>query len=305
MSKSLLIQMTIPVPTQKIVSVPSLLFGRWLPTKEEDFIHVNDGDLSLKLWWDTSCTHWPEKDASELSGCVNVPVHSIKADVHINEVSDDLMVFLIEAGKEGKYLPDSSLKQQSEELGQRVHRFVLSHFNRLVSYVSAQKGQFWLEEYPIVSDAMSSDFARFSATLTVDASVCHFRPTDVHRLTITLMDESRYLREADWPKAKDFVKSAERTSLVLQLLASAESFARMDHRRAALVEAVTALEVAISEFAKSPKAQEAFGSVLAERFDTPSLKSQVEHLGLSGGVRYLLAVIFSPERLPTNLLRAC
>jgi len=109
----------------------------------------------------------------------------------------------------------------------------------------------------------------------------------------------------DWLNAKCFVQSSSRTSLVLQLLASAESFAGTDHRRAALVEAVTALEVAISEFSKSPKAQEAFGSLLAERFDTPSLKTQVEHLGLSGGVRYLLAVILSPEQLPTHLLRSC
>src|SRR5262249_10641069 len=95
------------------------------------------------------------------------------------------------------------------------------------------------------------------------------------------------------------------SSLVLQLLASAEAFAGMDHRRAALVEAVTALEVAIASFAKRPKAQEAFGPVLADRFDTPSLKTQVEHVGLSGGVRYLLAVIFRPEQLPTDLLRSC
>ena len=48
MSKNLLIRMTIPVQAQRIVSVPSLLFGRWLPTKEEDCIVVDDSNLSPK-----------------------------------------------------------------------------------------------------------------------------------------------------------------------------------------------------------------------------------------------------------------
>jgi hypothetical protein len=68
---------------------------------------------------------------------------------------------------------------------------------------------------------------------------------------------------------------------------------------------VTALEVAIVDFAKRPKAQEAFGPLLAERLATPSLKAQVEHCGLSGSVRYLLPVIFSPDKLPTQLLKTC
>jgi hypothetical protein len=298
--------MTIPVQAQRIVSVARLLFGRWLPTKEEDFIVVDDGELSLKLWWEMSCTHWAEKDASELPGCLNVPVHLVKADVLAKGVPDELAEYLVQSGNKGAFLPDSPLKQQSVALGKRVHGLALTYFNRLVAYVRTHLGQYWLEEYPIDSDRIASDFAGFNAMLKVDASDwCRFRPTDEHRMTITMMDESRYIREPDWPRAKEFVKSLQRTSLVLELLSNAELFAGTDHRRAALVEAVTGLEVAISDFAKRPKAQEAFGPLLAERLDTPSLKAQVNHLGLSGSIRYLLPVIFPQQKLPTDLLRGC
>jgi hypothetical protein len=226
--------------------------------------------------------------------------------VTVKNVPDELAEFLVQSGKKGEFLPQSPLKQQSVALGKKVHAFALTYFNRFISYARTQKGQYWLEEYPIDPDRMASDFAVFKAQLQVEPSDwCRFRPTDEQRITVTMMEEARYIRESDWPGTKDFVKTSSRTWLVLQLLASAEWFAGMDHRRAALVEAVTALEVAIADFAKRPKAQEAFGPVLAERFDTPSLKAQVDHLGLSGAIRYLLAVIFPPDRLPTALLRDC
>jgi hypothetical protein len=72
-----------------------------------------------------------------------------------------------------------------------------------------------------------------------------------------------------------------------------------------LVDAVTALEVAISDFAKSPLPDRAFGRTLADRMAVGSLKAQVEHMGVSGTIRYLFPVIFPDDAVPGDLLKAC
>jgi hypothetical protein len=54
---------------------------------------------------------------------------------------------------------------------------------------------------------------------------------------------------------KEYVRSLKRPPLVRQLLAGAEALVEQGHGRAALTEAVTALEVAIHEFAKSQESK--------------------------------------------------
>jgi hypothetical protein len=298
--------MTIPIQAQRIVSVPSLLFARWLPIKEDDMIVVEDAGLTLRLWCDMSCTSWSEKDATELPSCANVPVHAVKVEVQVKEVSDELAAFLVDSGRKASFPPESALKEQSIALGERVHQFALTYFNRLIAYARTNKGQYWLEEYPINAGRMSSDFAQFHAELKVDSlDWCRFRPTDRHHMKVILMDESRYVQEADWPQFTAFVKSKRRPSLVPQLLASAETLAGIDHRRAALVEAVAALEVAVAEFGRAPRADHAFGPTLGKRMRLESLESQIKHLGLSATIKYLFPVMFNEEQLPTAVLQGC
>ena len=88
-------------------------------------------------------------------------------------------------------------------------------------------------------------------------------------------------------------------------MASAEELAGIAHRRASLVEAVTALEVAVAAFARMPDAQTAFGSKLANRMRLQSLESEISQLELSSAIKYLFPVIFTEEQLPTEVLRGC
>ena len=108
----------------------------------------------------------------------------------------------------------------------------------------------------------------------------------------------------DWNEAREFVLKGRRTRLVDELLVGAEELASEGYRRGALTEAVTALEVAIHEFARHPATQ-AFGAKLGQRMDVPKLSKQVEHLGLSGTVRYLLPAILKNDQVDTEVLREC
>ena len=98
------------------------------------------------------------------------------------------------------------------------------------------------------------------------------------------------------------MRSRSRPNLVRQLLAGAEAFADQGHGRAAITEAVTALELAINNFA-GDSGNDEFGLELRDRMDVTSFRKQVEHMGLTGSVRYLLPVVLPEEKVPTELLR--
>ena len=73
----------------------------------------------------------------------------------------------------------------------------------------------------------------------------------------------------------------------------------------ALTEAVSALEVAVHAFGRFPSTEKAFGPILGARLRLSSLSEQVQHIGLSGTVKYLLPAIFPEEKLPTEILQGC
>ncbi|MDO8351592.1 MAG: hypothetical protein Q7S94_10635 [Gallionella sp.] len=80
---------------------------------------------------------------------------------------------------------------------------------------------------------------------------------------------------------------------------------RIGHYRSAITEAVTALEVAVFRFAGNTNADRAFAPHMAHRLALSSLKSQVDHLGLSATINYLLPTILHEELLPASVISEC
>jgi hypothetical protein len=118
-------------------------------------------------------------------------------------------------------------------------------------------------------------------------------------------NKNRYLDKDSWIEVKKFMNSKNRVRLAMELLAGAEWLAGMGHRRSALTEAVTALEVAIFDFAQSQNANDAFGHVASQRLNIGSLKKQVEHLGLSGTISFLFPIILTEDIVSTEILKHC
>ena len=117
--------------------------------------------------------------------------------------------------------------------------------------------------------------------------------------------EEKYIAESEWDSVREFVTSETRTPLVGELLAGAERLAANGYGRSALTEAVTALEVAISDLGRSDDPNGKLGLVCGNRLGISNLRRQIEHLGLTGTVRYLLPLVFSEEVLPTDILAGC
>jgi hypothetical protein len=280
-----------------------------MPLNEDEFIVVQEEGATLRIWFDRSCWGRVGRAGGDtISNYLNVLVDKVFADVTLRDLPEDLIDYIKLTASEPQP-PEGPYQQKYRELGQKVYLLTLTYLNRLISYARSIKGQYWLQEYPLSKvEGLHDVNVAFKARVLIDSEWIRWY-SDVRSLTNGraggCYDIDRFIDKDSWPQVKEFVTSKRRTSLVWELIAGAEWLAGIGHRRSALTEAITALEVAVSEFSTQPKAQEVFGSLISERMNVTSLKSWIEHTGLSGTIHYLFPVIFSEEMLPTEVLRDC
>lgn len=306
---TLVVKLKIPFECEPLAGAnPALTFSHWLPIGDQHAIHVVQNAINLSLWFDEQST-WrvSQPTAEELKNCVNVPAHYVNADVNVAEIPVDIASYM--QGRDFSRLPNESeqpLQLAYERIGHQVLSFVLTSVNRLVAFARAKKGQYWLTEFEFDEGRMQSLFNQFEARACVDDGPSfRFQPATTAQTTVSFASDGRYITEAEWPEFQDFVQGTHRSSLTGELLAGAEHLWKVGHRRSALIQAVTVLEITLHDFAKNPKADAAFGSRMAERLGVPTLHSQVEHMGLSGCVRYLLPTILPEDVMPNDVLREC
>jgi hypothetical protein len=306
MSKTLYLQTRIMIPAQSVVIVPRMMFSGWFPTTEADFLVVSEHEMTLKLWFDASCTL--TKEINTTPSAANAG-NSIKADVTISGLSDHLAEYIRAVGlKPLGPLEQSQDKEDFSRLGTKVCHFVITHVNRLISAVRSLQGQFWLEELVFDPNQINSPWRLDEAKASVDGLEWFRWYPPSQPITSYIpprMDSSRFIDESAWRRIVAIATSPKRVPLMWRFLADADLFAANGDSRAALVEGVTALEMAVSRFVQSPKANEVFGRRMAERMGVSRLTNQKERLGLRGTVRFLFAVIFSEDMVSTQLLQIC
>lgn len=307
MSKDILVRMEIPIPSHEIVNTPALIFGRWFPKNESDFICIEEDNLVLRLWFDESC--WIGKtDGFEISKHANVLINKVHADIKILGLSEGLVEY-IKLTASQPHPPEGVYQQEYRTLGQKVYTLTLTNLNRLINYARSIKGQFWLQEYPIdMAEGLSGVNLRFKSRVLIDSEWYRWF-SDVRHLVILSgsqsNDDNRFITQDTWPEVMEFVSSVRRSPLVWELLAGSEWLVGVGHRRSALTEAVTALESAISEFVNRPDVEEAFKPRMTERMNVTSLKNWYKRIGLSGTMNYLFPLIFPEDKLPTEILKGC
>jgi len=198
------------------------------------------------------------------------------------------------------------LKEEYRILGKKILYNVLKRTNRLISFARNIKGQYWLLEYQLDMSRMSSLFCAFKAVGKIDGrKKFSFNPHAPNYITVIVQSDERYIKEYEWGEVCEFVGNEQRVPLVLELLAGSEQLAANGYKRAALTEAVTALEVALFNFARSHKDNNKLSQIMGSRMSVPNLTKQIEHMGLSGSVNYLLPVILPDDVLPEKVLRGC
>ena len=296
---------------------PCVDFYQWLPDSRADALIRQEGDIIGKLWLDYSCimTAFGPVDEEFIKKRVNLTVHKVYVDVTICNIDEDLLEFIFDerdAPKEIHHgiMPTDAVYRERQEaylsLGVQVYKFAMNMFNRFVSFARNHKGQYWLPEYETDCKNLTSQNNHFQTIVKIDESDwVRWCPLHTDITEVTLSNGNTSISKEDWQQVRNFVASNNRPNLVLELLANSEMLVNEGRRRSAIIEAASAMEVALFSFAKAPEINQVLPTVAANRIDSINLKSQIEHLGFSGSFRYLIPLLFAEELLPTSALKAC
>ena len=288
-----------------------LVFNFWAPTKPTDALILHRDGCDIRIWFDRNCVN--PLDRREIRRTVNVQVHQVNVDVTVHGVQRSLADFIYEEKdrpKLGKKKdPDERYQELSRlyrDLGERVLKVTLSAFNQLIAYFRAQKGQHWLDPRDLDDQMVASRFNEFQTKVrTPGRGWVRWCPPAEDLLSIIVYGQERYVTRNEWRCVEGFVKqNGARSNLVLELLANAESLLEAGHRRSAIIEAVTALEIATFEFAKYPKI-EALDPECVQPLDLDSLHGRAKHLGFSTSIRFLIPLVLDEDIWPSEIREKC
>ena len=94
-----------------------------------------------------------------------------------------------------------------------------------------------------------------------------------------------------------------RPSVIKELISNSLTLLDGGYTRSSIIEGVAALELAVGRFARNPDPAK-FNRPNSQRIEWERLSQTREHLGFSSFFRYVVPIIFSPERLNDDLLKS-
>lgn len=305
---TLVVDLKIPFITEDTIGAPAYTFTRYLPIGKESGITISEDGIDLLLWFDIKSTWRASKTKEEeIENHINVLAHYVLAEVKVSNISNDLADYMI--NRDFSRMPlesEISIQNEYEKLGIKILKLLVNKLNRLVEYARSTKGQYWLLKFQYNQDRLRSYYQSYEAKARInEGEYFRFQPGVGETFHVNITSEERYITKEEWADVEEFVKGINRSSLVLELLTGAEQLAGNGHARSALTEAVSALEVAIFAFGRSQDKDDNLSSILSNRLDIERLSKQIQHLGLSGSVRYLFPIILPEEILPKKVLLGC
>jgi hypothetical protein len=239
-----------------------------------------------------------QPSAEEILRTHNNHAHRVMIEVKV-EISQPLADHMMDIHREVGPIAD-----EYKELGRNLQKLLMKRINRLLAYARSVKGQFWLDELEPDHLNPGQFFLRNNASASIDDKSIGFDPD--HRtiaLTGFATELELMLTAQDWPAVREFVIGERRPPLIGTLLANARHLAEQGSRRNALVEAVTALDVALSNFSRRADAGK------LERFrpglEVTSIGPLIEKAGLRGSFGIVIPLLFSEVEFPASLLETC
>ncbi len=291
-----------------------VVFRQWIPEIRQPLLKGFDDGVSTRLWIGETCLD-PPTPSEDVARHLNMNASKCFVDVLVQGVVGEIAQFIVDErdsprGVHHGVQPGTAefvkLREEYRSLGHRVYHAVMKTVNRFLSFARNHQGQWWLDELAIdvdrllmINDALLARVS--SSTFTTEVRWCP-PATAIIRVG---GGRTGAIRAEDWSTCGDFVASARRAPLPLELLANAESLLRTGKPRSAIIEAISALEVCLFEFAESPIQTETPWSDKANRIRVDRLRDQARGLGLRGSVRFLLPLLFPEELLPTAVIAAC
>lgn len=293
---SLTVQMLVPLPAPL---GPPLVFHRWLPTRKDALAATCDG-YSLSIWWDIDCLAFMAPPSiDDLDRVTNVLTEKVHVAVDLPDLSTELADYIHSRGLTQNFQGSAELSQDFRALAESVFRAVVQALNRFIAIVRALRGQYFaipLQEDP--GDPASFFVATRALVSSADFSPVRWHPPLDHRITLTMQSEDCFICREDWGHIHRLLASTEAVPLPRELITYAEQLSHEGHTRAAIVQGISALEIAIDRFLGDPDQVAA----LARGRRLHNLSHLKEKLGLRGTLGTLFPLLFSEGQLSEELL---
>jgi len=232
------------------------LFHRWLPDGLTDALVIPTADERNQLTaWFRRRGHVQDSfirysDKSEVDATVMRRQNRLDAGPllgearYVNVSSEELDAMRADAKDTSPYIA----------VGKRVAAFVAESVGPLIDRLRTHYGQYWLPElHPW--DARSQSLGSYCSGLQIEWREADgepwrkFRPTgNVTNITVAVSSTGdQYLTESDWRSLQQTFKP-QAASLALSIFARAHELHDTGHVAEALVQAVTAVELAVNEY---------------------------------------------------------
>lgn len=240
------------------------LFHRWLPDGEKDAIalDVKDPNVKLKVWFERTGFvesgfirfdyHRKEVDMEVMSRQAILQGGPLFGLMEITDLSDDDLA-VVKRGEKGHELYMA--------LGKRVAKKLQPAISKFLNLLKINFGQYWipdLEPWDSRRESLGGYFAGGFGGLFVEWSIDgknweNFRPDDPSGTIKSNLgrDFSDYPGRDDWEELKQAAQSDYEPTLAAIALARAHQLKDQGNIRSSVMEAVTALEVALSEFLRT------------------------------------------------------
>lgn len=259
--KKILLKFTVDLhSTDNIGENEGPSFHRWLPNGQNDAIDLPTGssDISIKIWFE------------RLGYVSNDFIHYDKSK---KEVNPDLIptqgiinVGPIYGSIEGMDISESEFEAVTKDkigdsdyisLGKRIIELLNPGISKFINIIRITYGQYWLQEFK-KWDSRESDVGSFCNSIDLmwsqDGDSWHKFSPELSGLYLDSKLESRrekylqYLTENDWKTIGILVQDEYEPLISSEFLTQCQSLLDKGQYGRALIEGVTALEIALNEF---------------------------------------------------------
>ena len=298
------------------MSGPCIGFYKWLPEGENYKLVKVENDLTITLTVNKKCVAQLSEVTNETiqKNSVN-RIYMFFAEVDFGYIDEKLASFIYDErdsgfGKHFGIQPTderyTQLSLDYNRLGKIALESVLKTSNRLISFARNIKGQYWLNAIVPSKDNLANLNNSWNAKAIINDKKFRWFPSDTNRLHFdVILDHSTAIHLEEWNEVNSFVCSESRPNIIFELLANSKYLINQGHRRSSIIESVTALEVAVSEFTKKPKIDVMKMAEYKSRIDTSNIGNQSKHLGFTGSLRYLIPLLFHSDELDDEILKKC
>ncbi|MCP4367149.1 MAG: hypothetical protein GY797_03390 [Deltaproteobacteria bacterium] len=314
-NNSLKIYFTVPFDDQS--SSQSIVFSQWIPDNESDILIKQYEGVTVSISFDIKCVSSLGDVTKEEISCSNTNyISKLYAVADLGKIDNELTSFIFDerdsaTGKHHGILPEDKryeyFNNEYKCLGETVIKAVNDTCNRLIEYARNNKRQYWLTALNKDNNNLLNRNNSWRAKASInDGDKFRWVPPGTNVILFeSMIPFESSIKKSEWNDVKLYLGSTCRSPLVFELISNARYLLGEGHRRSAVLEIVSALEVATTTFFKSPNVTVLNTQEYASRIDLNNLGNQSSHLGFSGSIRYLVPLLFSRDYISDATLEKC